>query len=424
MRIFKKFGVKFIIYVIILLIMLIFASKFYFTDKVISLPTYIFLAIGSVGFIAWNIVDRKKDLLLEEVELLRKAEEEVQLGEWLNAINVFDRVLILNPKSLKAMMGRAYCHKEKGDYKAAIEQYDKIIEFRGGFCTIYFLQGVCYLRERMFLEAEGAFQESIKLKPNFVEPYIFLGDLYYTINNDEKAQRCYEEYEKRVNNDMLKALAREKMESLKNKRLSMDLMKARQAAIAKGEKVEAVDVVVSGRVADMDATKILDAMVGQIARIERVEDYKETKIGKKEILKALKSGMSDKEKSEIYKLLKSEMGVTGEVKKAAIQETISRADRDEILRILQESEELKAKEETEKKSKEKIAGEVNEPEEKKEEAIVDEVKEPEEKKEEAIAEEVKEPEEKKEEAIADEVKEPGEKKEEAVKEAREPIHNK
>ena len=332
-NIFKKFGIKFFGYVLILGGMLFMAIYFKFVNKVINWPTFFMVIIGCIAFVYININDRKKDMIIEEQQTLNKAEEEVQKGQWNNAITLYDKVLVYDPKSMKAMMGRAYCLKEKAEYAEAIEQYDKVIEVKGGFYTIHFLQGVCFMRNRQFKKAAKALKKAISMKPDFIEPYIVLGDLYYMMNKMDKARMYYEEYMQVCDNEMMMGFAREKLASL-DRRLERDqMMKEREEAIARGEHVEAIEE--SSQMEMIDSTRILDVMVNQMAKVEKIEDYKATRITKDDILKALKEGMNEKEKEEIFKILKTEVGVEEARKVVYEDEKISRVERDAVLKLMQ-----------------------------------------------------------------------------------------
>ncbi|MCE1245182.1 MAG: hypothetical protein LWY06_00910 [Firmicutes bacterium] len=332
----KKFGIKFLAYVVILVAMLFGAIFFYFVQKTINFPTFLILGLGCVAFVYINFNDRKKDMKIEEMESLSKAEEEVQKSEWNNAINLYDKVLLYNPKSLKAMMGRAFAMKEKASYKDAIAQYNEVIKMKGGFYTVFFLQGVCYLRDRQFKNAEENLNKAIQAKPDFSEPYIFLGDLYYTINNEDKAQKLYEEYIKRVDNEILKALAQEKIHSIKNRQERRRMMDERKAAIERGEEVQAIDS--TGSFVEIDTTAILETMVSQIAKLEKAEDYKGSKLTKNDVLKALKDTLTDKERAEIFRILKIDMGGEENGAKAVMHDEtkVTREERAELMRIVRE----------------------------------------------------------------------------------------
>ena len=355
LNIFKKFGIKFFMYVTILVGMSAMAIYFKFVTKVINWPTFFILVLGCIGFVYINITDRKKDMIIEEQQTLTKAEEEVQKGQWNNAIALYDQVLVYDPNSMKAMMGRAYCLKEKTEYAAAIEQYDQVIESKGGFYTIHFLQGVCYLRNRQFKKSAKALKKAISMKPDFIEPYIVLGDLYYMMNKLDKARLYYEEYIKLCDNEMMLSFATEKISSLERRLQHDQMMKEREEAVSRGEVVEAIEE--SSQMEMIDTTKILDVMVNQMAKVERIEDYKVKTISKDDILKALKSGMNDKEKEEIFKILKSEVGVEEARKTVHKEEKVSREERDAIMRLMSgeddEDEEEVTEEKTDKKGIEK-----------------------------------------------------------------------
>ncbi len=354
LNIFKKFGMKFFMYVVILMGMSVMAIYFKFVTKVINWPTFFILVLGCVGFVYINITDRKKDMIIEEQQTLTKAEEEVQRGQWNNAIALYDKVLIYDPTSMKAMMGRAYCLKEKAEYTEAIDQYDKVIELKGGFYTIHFLQGVCYLRNRQFKKSAKALKKAISMKPDFIEPYIVLGDLYYMMNKLDKARLYYEEYIKLCDNETMLSFATEKIASLERRVEHDQKMKEREEAVSRGEVVEAVEE--SSQMEMIDTTRILDVMVNQMAKVERIEDFKVKTISKDDILKALKTGMNEKEKEEIFKILKSEVGVEEARKSVLKEERVSREEKDAIMRLMSgedDEDEEEAKKENPEESSEK-----------------------------------------------------------------------
>ncbi len=146
---------------------------------------------------------------------MEKAEECIRKREWKNAHGYFDRALFLDSANYKAMMGKGYCYRAKMEYKLAISQFKKVIKIKNDHPDAFFLLGVCYLEERFLKEAMTSFQKVISLAPEHRETYLFIGDIHRFQGEREFARKYYLKYLEGCDNENIRNVILEKLESVK-----------------------------------------------------------------------------------------------------------------------------------------------------------------------------------------------------------------
>ncbi|MCE1246316.1 MAG: tetratricopeptide repeat protein [Firmicutes bacterium] len=211
----KRLGLVKVLYFLLLLLIPA-VLIFLYVDKTIDLASCIVLSIASLVFFGLNLHDQKKILIMKEKKMMEKAEVLIQKREWNQAIQLFNEIILMNSHSYKAAMGKGYCFRQKTDYIAAIDSYKQAVKMKKDVPEIHFLLGICYFKERMMKESLTSFETIIALNPDYLDAYIFLGDLHQFWGDADLAKKYYKGYLSRCNDDKMKATIEEKVNSVSN----------------------------------------------------------------------------------------------------------------------------------------------------------------------------------------------------------------
>jgi tetratricopeptide (TPR) repeat protein len=82
-------------------------------------------------------------------------------------------------------LGSAY--HNKGDFKRAIENYRKAIEYYKDYTPAYINMGISYEALNDWDKAIGAYKKAGEIEPDSALPYLQLGDLYLRLGHQEAA---------------------------------------------------------------------------------------------------------------------------------------------------------------------------------------------------------------------------------------------
>ncbi len=82
-------------------------------------------------------------------------------------------------------LGSAY--HNKGDYRRAIENYKKAVEFSRDYAPAYINMGISYEALKEWDNAIAAYKKAGELEPDTALPYLQMGDLYLRLNRQEAA---------------------------------------------------------------------------------------------------------------------------------------------------------------------------------------------------------------------------------------------
>jgi len=82
-------------------------------------------------------------------------------------------------------LGSAY--HNKGDYRRAIENYKKAMEFNKDYAPAYLNMGVSYEAVKEWDNAIAVYKRAAEIEPASALPYLQMGDLYLRLNRQEAA---------------------------------------------------------------------------------------------------------------------------------------------------------------------------------------------------------------------------------------------
>jgi tetratricopeptide (TPR) repeat protein len=89
-----------------------------------------------------------------------------RLGQPVRALADFDAALLLDPKSVPALVGRANVHYARKWLSASLDDYTRVIEADPHNAAAYFKRGNVHFDQREFSEAFNDYSASLKLDPN------------------------------------------------------------------------------------------------------------------------------------------------------------------------------------------------------------------------------------------------------------------
>lgn len=134
-----------------------------------------------------NIID--KVVSLEEACLAGiRYYQERKLSD---AIEVFSRVIEVDPLYPRALNALAIITSDGGDNVRALSYLDTLLTAHPGFDKGYNTLGTIFLRQGKFAEAEESFFKAIALNPSLVEAHGSLGDMYLLQEKWEEAGNCF-----------------------------------------------------------------------------------------------------------------------------------------------------------------------------------------------------------------------------------------
>jgi len=77
-----------------------------------------------------------------EYDYLKKAYKHVVLKDYKGAIQIYTRVLDINPENVEAYVYRGMCKYHINDFQGSLIDYDKAIEIQPNYAEAYNLRGV------------------------------------------------------------------------------------------------------------------------------------------------------------------------------------------------------------------------------------------------------------------------------------------
>jgi tetratricopeptide (TPR) repeat protein len=131
---------------------------------------------------------------LTATDLFFKALQIFNDGNYKNALDEYNKVLRLNPNHATAYVGRGVVYEKLGESQRAINDYSKAIELNPRHANAYCNRGLMYNKEGRFKVAIDDFNNAIEIAPNYSQAfegrgtaYSYFGDKKIAIENYSKA---------------------------------------------------------------------------------------------------------------------------------------------------------------------------------------------------------------------------------------------
>jgi len=113
------------------------------------------------------------------------------LGDYEHSIDIYDRLLELDPKNALAYNNRGSAYLYMNDYSNAFKDFDKVIELGLGFAGVYNNRGNAYSNQKNYEHAVKDYDKAIGLDSNYTDAYANRGFAYLNLGNfDYAIQDC------------------------------------------------------------------------------------------------------------------------------------------------------------------------------------------------------------------------------------------
>jgi len=154
-------------------------------------------------FYSSNEIEKSFEVLLKIPEAQRTSQEFVLLGNILqdkertsDAIFMYQRAILLDPKCYKAYYNLANIYLEDEKPFLAIENYRKANKAKNNFPYAYYNLGCAYIQAGNLKSAKIAFLKAIELKNNDPDFYYNLAYTYKKLNKPQLSKQYLELYNK------------------------------------------------------------------------------------------------------------------------------------------------------------------------------------------------------------------------------------
>jgi tetratricopeptide (TPR) repeat protein len=193
MEIFHKLGKKTLITIGMLLLVILF-DFLNLVTKTFNFSTFFIIFAVAVTFIVLNLRQRQEDMLQDAARYIEKAEEAMRKRQGKGAIHFFDEALKMEPKNVRAQMGKGQCYRALTEYGRAVEEFRKALDIDPNLPEAYLHMGICHLEEGNRKVAEQDFEMALKINPNYNEVLPYLGDLKQFKGQGKEASKLYVKY--------------------------------------------------------------------------------------------------------------------------------------------------------------------------------------------------------------------------------------
>jgi tetratricopeptide (TPR) repeat protein len=131
--------------------------------------------------------------------LVLKAKTHQELGNYSDAISIYEQILTRNPKLSEISLSAASIKEGQGDVNGAIKTLNNGLTFNPKDANLLFQLGRLYQTTKQYELAINAYQSSIggKASGHNVESLRMIGEIYYTkLTNEKKAVEYFKKYVK------------------------------------------------------------------------------------------------------------------------------------------------------------------------------------------------------------------------------------
>ena len=118
------------------------------------------------------------------IEYFNLGNKSKRAGNCSDAILLYNKAILINPKYAKAFNNLALCQESFGEYEKALENYSNAIKYNPSFYEAYDNRGLLKGKVlKKYSEAILDFTQVVKINPNYVDGYMNRGICYGKLNN-------------------------------------------------------------------------------------------------------------------------------------------------------------------------------------------------------------------------------------------------
>ncbi len=151
------------------------------TKKSLSLKKY------DEALISLNLIIKKDAENLSALSTI--GDINVYRGKFIEAIEIFDKIIQINPKLSFIYNNKGFCLLKILKYAESILSFQKAIQYKPDFAEAYNNLGLAFKNVEKNLEAKKSFLDAIKYKKNFFQAYNNLSTIALEENNLEDATK-------------------------------------------------------------------------------------------------------------------------------------------------------------------------------------------------------------------------------------------
>ena len=151
------------------------------TKKSLSLKKY------DEALISLNLIIKKDAENLSALSTI--GDINVYRGKFIEAIEIFDKIIQINPKLSFIYNNKGFCLLKILKYAESILSFQKAIQYKPDFAEAYNNLGLAFKNVGKNLEAKKSFLDAIKYKKNFFQAYNNLSTIALEENNLEDATK-------------------------------------------------------------------------------------------------------------------------------------------------------------------------------------------------------------------------------------------
>jgi len=141
---------------------------------------------------ALQYIDRagyREQLLIRGVNAYYNAYKD---GDYSPALTIFEQMEANYPRDKEVHLWKGLCLWRNGDYKKAIDSYNRILELAPEFNVMYVSLAQAYADDEDYISASSMMRKSIALHPGQPEGRNLLGNIYFRMGKYEDALKEYE----------------------------------------------------------------------------------------------------------------------------------------------------------------------------------------------------------------------------------------
>ena len=124
-------------------------------------------------------------------ELINDTKKSLSLKRYDDALISLNLIIKKDTKNLSALSTIGDIYAYKGKFIDAIEVFDKIIQINPELSFIYNNRGFCLLKILKYIESISSFQKAIQYKPDFAEAYNNLGLAFKNVGRNLEAKKNF-----------------------------------------------------------------------------------------------------------------------------------------------------------------------------------------------------------------------------------------